>query len=89
MLGLIGRQSLCHGVVGGGAQVILCLDQCTPACGALASHPVEQLIQVPLDLAHPNSSVTLWPRIACMPRAKSRQSRCLAASALAPAVVSR
>ena len=88
MFGLLGGQAACHGAGGSGAQVILCLGQRAPACSALAGKPVEQLVQVPLDLAHPNSRVALYPRITCIPRANSRQSWRLAASALAPAVVS-
>ena len=89
MLGLIFAQSLCHGVVGGGVQVSLGFDQDTHACVAGAGQCFGQLVQVPLDLAHPNSSVTSCPRTACMPCAKTRQSRRLAASAEAPAGVSR
>jgi hypothetical protein len=89
MLGLIFPQSLCHGVVGGGVQVSLSLDQDTHACVAGASQSFGQLVQVPLDLAHPNSFVTSCPRTACMPRAKTRQSRRLAASARVPAGVIR
>jgi len=87
-LGLIFRQPPGHRVGRRGAQVILRLRQGPPARGAGASQLAEHLVQIPVDLAHPNSSAAPGPSTARIPRAKSRQSRRLAARTLAPAGVS-